>query len=223
MPFIQSFSLPPLSPLRKSSSPSSSCSIKINRIQQQQQQAITITNQNRIRLYGLFDFLQPDPEKEREKEEMYQEQQRILEMRKNKGSMETYYKDVEDRRNAATAKAKAKMSPSTGKGNTDPMKAWLDIKKKGLVAEPTRYDDEPKEGSLPLPLNPIGMSEYDEGARFDLRLPYVDKGYVDEDATISGAFRKMFGGGGSKSKKEEEEVIEEVVEEEEKKKGWWGF
>lgn len=180
------------------------------------------------KLNGIFDFLQPDPEKERQKEEMFQEQQRILEMRKNKNSREQYFKDVEDRRNQATAKAKAKMSPSTTKGNVDPMKAWLKIKEKGLVAPPTRYDDEPDDLSIPIPLNPIGMSEYDEGARFDLRLPYVDKGYVDEDATISGAFRKLFGGGKTTKKEEiQEETIEveeeEIIEKEDKKKGWWGF
>merc|ERR1719284_500230 len=125
------------------------------------------------KLNGIFDFLQPDPEKERQKEEMFQEQQKILEMRNNKNSREKYFQDVEDRRNQATAKAKAKMSPSTSKGNTDPMKAWLKIKEKGLVAPPTRYEEEPDNPSLPIPLNPIGMSEYDEGARFDLRLPYA--------------------------------------------------
>merc|ERR1719284_2339759 len=179
------------------------------------------------KLNGIFDFLQPDPEKEREKEEMFQEQQKILEMRNNKNSREKYFQDVEDRRNQATAKAKAKMSPSTSKGNTDPMKAWLKIKEKGLVAPPTRYEEEPDNPSLPIPLNPIGMSEYDEGARFDLRLPYVDKGYVDEDATISGAFRKLFGGGKTTKRQEaleetiEEEEEEEIVQKEDKKKGWW--
>ena len=30
-------------------------------------------------------------------------------------------------------------------------------------------------------MNPIGMPKYDGGERFDLRLPYVDEGYVEED------------------------------------------
>ena len=32
-----------------------------------------------------------------------------------------------------------------------------------------------------LPLNPLGMREYDEGERFDLRSPYADGAYVDDD------------------------------------------
>ncbi len=31
-------------------------------------------------------------------------------------------------------------------------------------------------------ITPFGMPEYDGGERFDLRLPYVDNGWVDEDA-----------------------------------------
>ncbi len=32
-----------------------------------------------------------------------------------------------------------------------------------------------------IPIIPVGIPEYDGGERFDLRLPYVDSGWVDED------------------------------------------
>lgn len=36
------------------------------------------------------------------------------------------------------------------------------------------------------------MPEYDGGERFDLRLPYVDQGWVDEDADVAGKVAKQF-------------------------------
>ena len=57
-----------------------------------------------------------------------------------------------------------------------------------------------------IPLIPIGMPEYDGGERFDLRLPYVDNGYVDDESGLSDFGRglgKLFGFGGKKEKKEE--------------------
>lgn len=45
--------------------------------------------------------------------------------------------------------------------------------------------------------------EYDNGERFDLRLPYVDQGYEDPDADFMGKLMGMFGGG--KKKKEEDQ------------------
>ncbi len=37
------------------------------------------------------------------------------------------------------------------------------------------------------------MPEYDGGERFDLRLPYVDNGWVDEDADPMKQFRRFIG------------------------------
>ena len=34
--------------------------------------------------------------------------------------------------------------------------------------------------------------EYDNGERFDLRLPYVDQGYEDPDADVMGKLMDMF-------------------------------
>lgn len=46
-----------------------------------------------------------------------------------------------------------------------------------------------------IPLIPIGMPEYDGGERFDLRLPYVDNGWVDEDADFGKQVARFFGFG----------------------------
>ena len=42
-------------------------------------------------------------------------------------------------------------------------------------------------------ITPFGMPEYDGGERFDLRLPYVDQGWVDEDADPVKQFRRFIG------------------------------
>lgn len=50
-----------------------------------------------------------------------------------------------------------------------------------------------------IPLIPIGLPEYDGGERFDLRLPYVDNGWVDEDADFGKQVSKFFGFGKKKN------------------------
>ncbi len=41
-----------------------------------------------------------------------------------------------------------------------------------------------------IPTQVVG--EYDNGERFDLRLPYVDQGYEDPDADVMGKLMDMF-------------------------------
>lgn len=65
--------------------------------------------------------------------------------------------------------------------------------------------------------NNIG-GKFDNGGRFDLRLPYADQGYVDEDADFMGKLGSMFGGG---KKKVEKKVVEKVVEPPPPKKNKW--
>ena len=64
-----------------------------------------------------------------------------------------------------------------------------------------------------------------KSGRFDLRLPYADQGYVDEDADVMGKVMDFFGGGKAKKAKEAEAkalAAEKAAKEAEKskKKGW---
>ena len=61
-----------------------------------------------------------------------------------------------------------------------------------FLAQKEAEGPEPKFGII-IPILPIGIPEYDGGERFDLRLPYVDNGWVDEDADIGKRFRRFFG------------------------------
>lgn len=58
--------------------------------------------------------------------------------------------------------------------------------------------------------------KYDNGGRFDLRLPYAEQGYVDESSDVMGKLSSFFGG--NKKKKEPEP---EPIEEPKKQKGGW--
>jgi hypothetical protein len=73
--------------------------------------------------------------------------------------------------------------------------------------------------------------KFDNGGRFDLRLPYADQGYVSDDADVMGKLSSLFGGGGKKvagQKVEQPPVVpsrgqqpkQQNKEDSPKKKGW---
>jgi hypothetical protein len=64
--------------------------------------------------------------------------------------------------------------------------------------------------------------KYDNGGRFDLRLPYADQGYVDDEADVMGKIAGFFGGGNKKKSKEEVAGATAAKKAAaEKKKGGW--
>eukprot|EP00884_Botryococcus_braunii_P020498 jgi/Botrbrau1/7131/Bobra.0143s0011.1 len=119
-----------------------------------------------VKVNALFGFGGND-EAKRRKEEQWAAQQAVL-ARRRTGS---WQKDVQDRR------------AEVRKYVSDP-----DYKKK--VDEERRERKKAEQGPDPevnifniiIPLPPFGIPEYDNGERFDLRLPYVDNGWVDEEA-----------------------------------------
>lgn len=62
--------------------------------------------------------------------------------------------------------------------------------------------------------------KFDNGGRFDLRLPYAEQGYVDEDADVMGKLTSFFGGGKPKN---ESKLVDPKKDEKEprKKNGGW--
>lgn len=58
--------------------------------------------------------------------------------------------------------------------------------------------------NIVIPLNPMGMPRYDNGERFDLRLPYAETGYEDPESDVMGKFinglKGLFGKGGGAPK-----------------------
>ncbi len=108
--------------------------------------------------------------------------------------MNKYFEEVEIRRNEAS-KAIAAKNWKTDDSKIDPLNRWLDAKKSGKINplgyEPTPSKSDSKLGvNIVIPLNPIGIPKYDNGERFDLRLPYAETGYEDPEADVMGKFFK---------------------------------
>jgi len=152
----------------------------------------------------LFGFGgRPDPQKEAEKQAQLKIQQEILARRKNPKSKDELVKKVDSRREEVAAKVK-KTVYSNLKDEEDPLEVWRNAKERGYVKS-LGYEAQPQEIrgqtsifglNIPIPLSPIDRPEMDNGERFDLRLPYAERGYVDTDEkSISNAFSRLFGSG----------------------------
>uniref|UniRef100_A0A7S4DLK5 Uncharacterized protein n=1 Tax=Lotharella globosa TaxID=91324 RepID=A0A7S4DLK5_9EUKA len=124
-----------------------------------------------------------------EKDEQWRLQQEILARRRDKNANAQYFKDMEDRREKLKKDFYAKKIQY--RRGEDPLDQWKEINKGKTYKD--EYSDEPGY-SLPIPLPSFGLPKFDNGERFDLRLPYVDQGYVAEDSDDAvGRFLGIFG------------------------------
>lgn len=113
----------------------------------------------------------------------------------------------------------------TYKKGEDPINEWKKRRESGVISDlENQYGDPKKVGGIPLPGASFGVGgefgvggKYDNGGRFDLRLPYAEQGYVDEDADVMKKLGNFFGGG----KKKEEKVEEPVAPPTPAKKSIW--
>lgn len=139
---------------------------------------------------------------------MWEQQQEILRKRQSKGY------NLEDEVTARRRKVSGFMKGTLEKKEMDEIKKKNRDKANALSKEAFKG-----KGFLPIPGMAIGMPEFDGGERFDLRAPYADEGWVDEeDNGISNPFTLggLFGG------KKEAKKVPPKVEEKPKKKGWFG-
>ena len=184
----------------------------------------TVSN---TQLYGLFDNWGAggSGNSKSSLDEQWETQQKILaDRRKPKSERDEYFKQIEERRKRASEEQKEKWSWQTknyGKGE-DPINEWKKRRANGSISDlEDQYGDPKKVGGIPIPMASFGVGgefglggKYDNGGRFDLRLPYADQGYVDEDADFMG---KLFGG----KKKKPAPKPAAKKEEPKKKKGGW--
>lgn len=138
------------------------------------------------------------PWKPGEKDEAFRQQQEILARRRDKKRAKEYFNDVNARRrDLEDDLMKRRLVVRDGE---DPLIPWQKMKDAGYI-DPSGYDEE-DEGGIPIPLPSFGVPKYDNGGRFDLKLPHVEIGYTDEDADVmkkaGNAFRNLFGGGKGK-------------------------
>lgn len=179
-------------------------------------------------LFGLFDnkFSAFGSASKEDLDDQWEAQQEILRnRRKPQSERDAYFKAVEKRREEASVEQKNKwawQTKSYGKGE-DPITEWKKRRADGSISDlDNQYGDPKKIGGIPLPSASFGVGgefgvggKYDNGGRFDLRLPYAEQGYVDDDADIMGKIGSFFGGG-SKTKEEPPKKVEPV-----KKKNTW--
>ncbi|KAK1866802.1 hypothetical protein I4F81_009314 [Pyropia yezoensis] len=120
-----------------------------------------------------------------------QAQKEILERRRNEKKSAQYMESVASRR--AEAEAFFQSNQLDIQPGEDPLEAWKRKEARGLI-KPIGYEDVP-EGGIPLPAASFGIPKYDNGERFDLRLPHVDVGYESADADVMGKVARFFGFG----------------------------
>lgn len=163
-------------------------------------------------------------------DEQWEAQQEILRnRRKPKDERDKYFADIEARRKVASEKQQDMLSWQTKKYDKgeDPLDEWKRRRANGSIGD-LDYGDEDKKGGIPLPQASFGIGgefgvggRYDNGGRFDLRLPYADQGYVDEDADFIKKLGGMFGGG--KKGKPQPEKSASTEAESPKKNNLWPF
>lgn len=110
-------------------------------------------------------------------------QQEVLKSRKTGA----WQKEVNERRKDVSRY----MNDKEYKKEVDAAKRKRFLEKKALEPEVPKF-------AIIIPINPMGMPEYDGGERFDLRGKYVDEGWVDEDADVLKKIGNFFSGGGKK-------------------------
>lgn len=120
-----------------------------------------------------------------------QAQKEILERRRNEKASAEYMESVAARR--ADAEAFFQSNQLDIQPGEDPLEAWKRKEARGMI-KPLGYEDVP-EGGIPLPAASFGIPKYDNGERFDLRLPHVDVGYETADADVMGKIARFFGFG----------------------------
>lgn len=127
-----------------------------------------------------------------DKEEQWRVQQELLEARRS-GS---FIREAGERRKkvaetlAGRKNARAEEKAALARGEMpESLGKWRNYKKK----EDETADGRSGVGGIVLPLNPLGMREYDEGERFDLRSPYADGAYVDDGEETAWDSLRNFG------------------------------
>jgi hypothetical protein len=182
---------------------------------------------------GLFDSWTAggDGNTKESLDEQWEAQQAILAARrKPKGDRDAYFQKVEKRRNEASKKQSDMWAwqTKTYKKGEDPLDEWKKRRADGRISDlDNQYGDEKKKGGIPFPMASFGVGgefgvggRYDNGERFDLRLPYADQGYIDDDSDVMAKIGNFFSGGNKKKPAMTSKAAAAKKKEEPKKKSW---
>jgi len=155
------------------------------------------------RRHGFFEdlFGSDDPAKNAARDEQWRIQQDVLKRRQSKEATNKYFDDVDANRQKAKQEQVTKWAFQRDP-TQDSLIGWKKLRESGEIGDLKTglgTDGKKREGGLPIPLPSFGLGgeagvggEYDNGERFDLRLPYVDQGYEDPDADVMGKLMDFF-------------------------------
>ena len=159
------------------------------------------------RRHGFFEdlFGSDDPAKNAARDEQWRIQQDVLKRRQSKEATNKYFDAVDANRQKAKQEQVTKWAFQRDP-TQDSLIGWKKLRESGEIGNLKTglgTDGKKREGGLPIPLPSFGLGgeagvggEYDNGERFDLRLPYVDQGYVLTRRPSFGAARTRRRGGG---------------------------
>mmetsp|Transcript_40669 Transcript_40669/g.100497 ORF Transcript_40669/g.100497 Transcript_40669/m.100497 type:complete len:201 (+) Transcript_40669:162-764(+) len=145
----------------------------------------TAASQTRMMIFG------PSESQKRAQEEQMKVQQAMLARRRNPKATEKYFKDLEERREKTSVQwfdkfAWQRKADSADYNKMDEFKKRLSA---GKIKEIGYADQQPAKAKFgfTLPMASFGVGgeagvggKYDNGERFDLRLPYADEGWIEE-------------------------------------------
>lgn len=129
---------------------------------------------------------------ERERSEMEEAQREIMERRTNPELMDEYDQKINAKRAKLQEDKNVWDFQSKVEDGFDPLTEWNALRKEGKIKVGSDLERDESTSRL----GSEGLVE----VRVDELMPYIDQGYVDEDADVMGNFMKMFGG---KKKKDE--------------------
>lgn len=109
---------------------------------------------------------------EQQKEEQEAAQREILMRRANPNAMDEYQKDVRKRRTELTEERE--LWNFQQDSTKDPLETWNTLREEGKIKVGSDLERDPDSSRL--------GSEGLIGVRIDERMPYIDQGYVDEEA-----------------------------------------
>ncbi len=124
---------------------------------------------------------------ERERMEQEAVQREIMERRRNPEKMADYSKNVASRRKKLQEEKEAwSFQQSTKNDGNDLLDTWTQLRAEGKIKAGSDIERDPTSSRL--------GSEGLQDVRTDDKLPYIDQGYVDEDADVFKNFKNFFGG-----------------------------
>ena len=139
--------------------------------------------------------------REQAREDNLRAQQEILARRRNKKKNREYFNAVNERRRQLEEGIQSRRLQV--KEGEDPLIAWKKLREEGKIKE-IGYEDVPT-GGIPMPMPSFGIPRFDNGERFDLRLPHVEHGYTDDNADVMGKLMRFFGFGKKRKENQQQE------------------